>query len=237
MDFAEALEKQEWDRVLDTLPYVDGVSLAGALSEARTGDLDGPSPVGLWHVAAVRRSVLVLEGEPFSDAALEDGMALRDAMVARAKVSEVTTLAANRDLTKAGYLVVRSDGTFASWAPPEPVVFDGASGPSSVTLDLFDHVEDASWRSPIDGDGETLEQRWDASRDTRLVSSTDAISAEVADVFEAALGVRGLHAATVIRRMGRLVLRTLYVGDFSADPLTRIDTLILMHRRLWAPEA
>lgn len=237
MDFAEALEKKEWDRVLDTLPYVDGVSLAGALSEVQTGDLDGPSPVGLWHVAAVRRSVLTLAGEPFSDAALNDGMALRAAMVARAKISEVNTLSANRDLTKAGYALVRDDGMFASWVPPEPVVFDGASGPSSVTLGLFDHVEDTSWRAPIDGEHDTLEARWDESRDTRLVSSSDAVSAEVADAFEAGLGVRGLHAATVIRRMGRLLLRTLYVGDFSADPLTRIDTLILMHRRLWAPPA
>lgn len=233
MDLVEAFEKRQWDRILQTLPRVGGMNLLGLMSELE-GGAEASSPVGLWHVAAVRRSVLTMSADPLPASAMSDGAALRDAMVARAKVSEVTTLSASRDLTKAGYLLVREDGRFASWVPPEPVTFEGAAEPSTVTLDLFDHVESPDWRGPIDG-GDTLETRWDPDRDTRLISSTAAVSAEVADVFEAALGVRGLHAASVVRRMGRLLLRTLYVGDFSAEPLTRIDTLILMHRQLWTP--
>jgi hypothetical protein len=109
-------------------------------------------------------------------------------------------------------------------------------------MDLLDRVERAQradegpWLTPADAAGATLAERWPEDADTVLSFATAELGPDAAAHLEAALGRPVPAAAKVVRRAGRLLMRTLYAGDFTGDAaMRRVDIVMLMHRRLWAP--
>ena len=241
MNLRDALAAADWDAIVQVLPSIGGLPLLDAVSGVESGDVEGPSPVGLWHVAALRLNRITMDrGEPLPPEALADGASFRDALKARAQAGSVTIHRASRNLSDPGFFVVRADGAYRPLPCADEVELEGEGGARRVKLDLIDWVEaaqrpdDGPWRAPIGGD--TLAARWPTEVDTVLSFATVEATEDALGVVETAFGRRPPAVALALRHTGRLLMRTLYAGDFAgAEALTEVDIVMHLHRRLWAP--